>query len=354
MKISIFSALVAFAPLIASVPEWVVKEEYLSPAREQFDTHSSSIAETEDGKLCAVWKGGSGEGQSNINMKKNVGIWISLFDGRSWSEPTEVVSNPDSVCWNPTLTRLPSGELVLFYHVGPTSHHTLNLIIRSADGGKTWSEPELLPAGVVGPTKNKPIVTQSGKWICPSSSIIGKPEDRFKSAVVWIDIAEESGKKWRKVGPLTIPGKPFGVIEPTLFSDGKGGIKMLCRDRAYKMGEKGYIWTATSQDEGETWTELKPTTLPNPDAAFDAVDLGQGKIVLFYNHSHTDRHPLHCAVSLDGGETWSAPMILEEASGEFPAAILSSDGLIHVTYAIYKPGHNQRRIKHVVINPKLI
>lgn len=67
--------------------EWKIKEEYLSPDRQSFDCHSSSLIETIPNHLCVVWKGGPGEGKSNIDLKGNVGIWMSHFDGNLWSEP---------------------------------------------------------------------------------------------------------------------------------------------------------------------------------------------------------------------------------------------------------------------------
>jgi predicted neuraminidase len=128
---------------------------------------------------------------------------------------------------------------------------------------------------------------------------------------------------------------------------------MFCRDRANKIGEKGYIWEAISHDGGLHWSEFMQTRLPNPDSAFDIVDLEGGNLILIYNHSHTDRFPLNLAISLDGGDHWSQPYILDSI-GEVPAAILTTDGLVHVTYAIRSSEFKQRRIKHVVINPMFL
>jgi hypothetical protein len=84
-KIVVCSLLLGLSNMQASM---IVKEEFLSQDITNFDCHSSSIVETGENQLCAVWKGGSGEGQSNINIKENVGIWSSLFDGGDhWSEP---------------------------------------------------------------------------------------------------------------------------------------------------------------------------------------------------------------------------------------------------------------------------
>jgi predicted neuraminidase len=75
-----------------------------------------------------------------------------------------------------------------------------------------------------------------------------------------------------------------------------------------------------------------------------------GRLVLVYNPSHTQRFPLMIATSVDGGKTWENKCILEEASGEFPAAILTSDGVLHITYT-YALASGQRAIKHVAVSP---
>lgn len=329
---------------------FIVKEEWISPDIDNFDCHSSSIVETTPGQFCVVWKGGPGSGHSNKDINRNVGVWLSLFhDG--WSRPTEIINAPESVCWNPVLCKNPANELILFYRIGSSPRSTVSFLKRSLDQGEHWSREEILPAGIIGPTKNKPIFTDDRILISPSSVETGGPEDLFKATACWIEISDDNGHTWKKIGPLEISDRKFGVIEPVLFYDTDHNLRMMCRDRANRIGGQGYIWMAISKDKGLHWSDLKQTTLPNPDSAFDIVDLGQGKLILVYNHSHTNRFPLNLALSFDGGNTWSEPLLLAE-KGEFPSSILGSDGLIHITYASYRSNDtNQRGIKHVVINP---
>ena len=332
---------------------WKVKEEFLSPDRQPFDCHSSSLVETTPNHLCAVWKGGPGEGKSNIDLKKNVGIWMSHFNGKAWSEPQEIVHQEHSVCWNPVLCKLSESKLLLFYRVGPDPRRTVSFLKRSFDGGLTWSQEEILPAGIKGPAKNRPIVTAEGKLISPSSVEVGEPSDLWKATACWIEMSADEGVHWIKVGPLELPDRKFGPIEPALFYDAEGNLHMLCRDRAHKIGGTGYIWEATSQDGGYTWSALQQTLFPNPDAGFDVVDQGKGELVLIYNHSHTNRYPLSLSISSDGGVHWSEPFTIDGV-GEFPSAIETSDGLIHITYAAPSSSEGQRRIKHLVIDKNKI
>ena len=328
-----------------AVPK-VVQEEFLSHQIMNFDCHSSSFIETSPGQYCAVWKGGPGVGQSNKTIDRNVGVWMTVYDG-VWSTPVEIVSAPDSICWNPILCQLPSKELLLFYRVGSDPRSCLSFIKRSNDDGRHWSKEEMLPAGIIGPTKNKPIVTSNGTIICPSSREVGNPLADHKATSCWIEISEDGGRKWQGIGPLALPDRPFGVIEPALFYDREGCLRMLCRDRANRIGGIGYLWMSISRDGGHHWSELQKTELPNPDSGIDVVDFGKGKIALIYNHSHTDRYPLNLAISEDGGDHWLDPIVIAE-TGEFPSAVLAKDGLVHITYAAKADGE-QRRIKHMVV-----
>ena len=353
MKKMFICVAVLFVNIAYASTPWILKEEFLSPDIEQFDCHSSSLVETRQGELCAVWKGGPGAGKSNIDIKENVGVWCSLFDGNQWSKPMEIVTAVHSVCWNPVLCRYSDGELLLFYRIGPDPRHAVSLVKRSRDGGVTWSQEEILPAGIVGPAKNKPILMADEILICPSSFAVGEPEDLYKATACWIEITEDRGLHWKKVGPLALPHRKFGVIEPALFFDKEDNLRIYCRDRAHRIGEKGYIWEAISHDGGMHWSELKQTQFPNPDSAFDIVDFEEGELMLIYNHSHTNRFPLNFAISWDGGDHWSLPYLLDE-KGEFPAAIVTRDGCVHVTYAIASSHAEQRRIKHVVIDPAML
>lgn len=237
---------------------------------------------------------------------------------------------------------------MLFYRVGSDPRHTVSFLKRSFDGGYTWSQDEILPAGIIGPTKNRPLVTTEGKLICPSSFSVGEPNDLWKATACWIEMSSDEGIHWIKIGPLELPGRKFALIEPALFYDADKNLHMLCRDRAHKIGMLGYIWEAISRDGGYTWSAFQQTHFPNPDAGFDVVDRGKGQLVLIYNHSHTNRYPLHLSNSSDGGLHWSEPLLID-MSGECPAAIETTDGLIHITYAVPSSSEGQRRIKHAIL-----
>lgn len=301
--------------------------------------HASTLAETPNG-LVAAWFGGEYE------RHPNVGIWVSSRTSTNWSTPVEVATGvqPDGKrlpCWNPVLFQIPKGELLLFYKVGPSPSTWWGLLKRSKDGGKTWSEAERLPDGIVGPIKNKPVLLPSGVLLCPSSSEDHNWRVHFEQTSDW-------GKTWHKTAPIN-EGVTDGAIQPSILFHSNGQLQALCRSQ-----KVGFILETWSADEGKSWSPLQKTTLLNPNSGTDAVTLKDGRQVLVYNpvgnmgeHGGA-RTPLDVAIS-DDGKTWKTLAVLENEPGEFsyPAVIQTADGLVHVTYT-----WKRKRIKHVVLDPK--
>ncbi|MFH1738289.1 MAG: sialidase family protein [bacterium] len=295
--------------------------------------HASTLVEVSSGNLLAAWFGGTDEGE------KDVGIWLSKFDGSSWGPVQEVASADGVPCWNPVLFQTVDGETLLFYKAGQNPMSWSGLVIRSRDGGKSWSEPELLPAGILGPIKNKPIQLNDGTLVCGSSV------ESWKAWGCWVELTRDSGKTWSKHGPIEVPGNHFCLIQPTMFLAQQGHIRMLCRARR----TIGKICLAESTDGGQTWSDARPIDLPNPNSGIDAVKMRNGVVALVYNHTPNSRSPLNLAFSKDDGDTWKQVLTLEDQPGEYsyPAIIQTKDGMLHTTYT-----WKREKIKHVIINPE--
>lgn len=309
----------------------VVKSEFIYEKAAFPSCHASTIVATKAG-LVAAWFGGTDEGH------KDVGIWLSRHDGHEWSEPVEVATGVINEkerhpTWNPVLFQPKAGPLLLFYKVGPSPSKWWGMVMQSTDNGKSWSKPERLPDGILGPIKNKPVQLSNGDLLSPTSS-------EHAGWRVHFERSTDGGKTWTATEPVN-DGKTFGAIQPSILSYKDGKLQAIGRSR------QGKIFSIWSADQGQSWGEMTATTLPNPSSGIDAVTLADGRQLVVYNHTARGRSPLNVALS-DEGKTWQAALVLENTPGEYsyPAVIQSPDGLVHITYT-----WKRQKVKHVVIDP---
>lgn len=310
----------------------VVLEEFVYTDAPFPSCHASTIVEVEPDVLLSAFFGGTDEGNDDV------GIWLCRKENGKWSEPVEVASHGGVPCWNPVLFKKPNGEIILFYKAGPSPREWSGLYKTSNDRGKTWSEETLLPAGILGPIRAKPILLDDGTLVCGSSV------ESWRTWACWIETTSDWGKTWNKYGPITAPNELNGIIQPTLFFDKDNNLRMLCRATR----RIGKICMAISKDKGKTWSDAHPIDLPNPSAGIDVVNLNDGRLALIYNHSPNSRRLLNIAISEDGGDSWEKVLDLENQSGEYsyPAMIQGEDGLLYISYT-----YQRRQIKHVVLDP---
>jgi predicted neuraminidase len=342
MKKLIVSAFIVFITLViyGSDPfkgeKCIIKTEFIwQPGDVSFPScHASTIIRNENG-LLAAWFGGTAE------KNPDVGIWISHCINGKWTKPVEVVNGVQHKdrrypCWNPVLYNA-GKEILLFYKVGPSPSAWWGEMMTSSDNGYKWSRRYRLPEDIYGPIKNKPVLLNNGELLCPSST----EHDGWR---VHMEITADNGLTWDRT-PFLNP-KEIRAIQPTILLHKGGRIQMLCRSAG------GYILSSWSDDNGRTWSELMPITLPNPNSGIDAVTLMDGRQLLVYNHLIKGRNILNVAISEDGKD-WKAAALLEndQKNSEFsyPAVIQTDDGSVHITYT-----WNRKLIKHVVLDPSKI
>jgi predicted neuraminidase len=143
--------------------------------------HASTIVETASEEFLAAWFGGSHEGA------KDVAIWMSRRSAEGWSAPVEVAREPGVPTWNPVLFRGADGRILLFYKEGPSPDTWTGAYKTSDDEGRTWSAPVYLPAGLLGPIKDKPIRLANGDIVAGSSV------ESYRSWAGWVERSTDDG-----------------------------------------------------------------------------------------------------------------------------------------------------------------
>ena len=305
-------------------------------------SHASTVVELKGGDVMAAWFGGTAEG------KPDVAIWAARQSGDKWAAPVELVREPGTPCYNPVLFYTKDGRLWMYYKFGPSPATWSAGRIYSTDNGQSWSRPEHLPAGLLGPIRAKPLVLADGTIVSGSSI------ESYREWAVWIERSTNNGQTWSKIGPIVPPpdldrrgygdGKSNGVadvpgstdwkfiqgiIQPSVVRRRGTNLRLYARSTA----KTARVTIADSPNNGRTWTQARPIDVPNPNSGIDAVSLKDGRVVLIYNNSTTARTPLNLAVSTDG-ETFHMFKTLEDQPGEYsyPALVQAQNGDLLITY----------------------
>jgi predicted neuraminidase len=186
-------------------------------------------------------------------------------------------------------------------------------------------------------TRNKPFLTRTGRLILPLYS------DGFSFSLM--AYTDDAGDTWQTSAPLVAAGN----IQPALAATASGDLVALMRDNGPAPKR---LHLSRSNDQGQTWSPVRDSTLPNSGTACDLATLPNGHWVLVNNDTETGRHRLTLSLSEDEGKTWRhAKPLADEADtrSHYPAVIIGADGLIHVSYSYFQ-ADNRKAIKHAVCN----
>lgn len=325
----ITSLLIAFF-LALGVSQGAADEVIVSAERELVftempteDCHASTVLPLDDGRVVSAWFAGTKEKSDDVNILTAV----RESDG-TWSTPVKVTADENIAHWNPVLFEKNDGTIALFFKVGREIDSWKTYVAYSKDG-KSWSEPKELvegdESGGRGPVKNKPIRLSDGTVLAPASDESGKTWRAF------VDVSNDDGETWErtdfieaKLGFVDVP-----MIQPTLWQSKDGSVHMLTRTKV------GKIYRSDSFDNGKTWSKAYPTSLSNNNSGIDLDTDDSGRIFLVCNPYGLPgvRTPLSLFVSTDDGKTFTRIKNFEVGLGEYsyPAIVVKGD-TVHVTY----------------------
>ena len=347
--------------------------------------HASSLTELPNGDLLACWFQGSGE--RTADDVRVMGARLSK-GATSWSTPFLMADTPGFPDGNPVLHLDTKNRLWLMWIVVRANRWETSVLKyrRSTDYLKagapqwTWQDIILLKPGSNFPdrvekgfkeagfdesmwaefalpynrliheaskdpvkrregwmTRNHPVKLASGRLILPLYS------DGYNMGLA--AISDDEGETWKASGPMV----GFAGIQPSIVEKANGDLVAYLRET----GRPPYrVQQSTSQDQGETWSPLIETDIPNPSASLEVLRLNRSKgWAMIFNDSERRREKLSVALSFDEGNSWPYKRrITPRADGSYPSMIEASAGWIHVTCSV--KSEEGKGIAHYRIDPK--
>lgn len=316
--------------------------------------HSPAMLELPNGDELCCWFAGTYEGEADVHI-----VCARLPKGADrWTEPVSVSGDPKRSEQNPSLFYGPDGAVWCMYtaqldRVAGKDNMQFTSQIRcqkSFDGGLTWGNYEtVFPRE--GSFCRQPIqILRDGRWIFGNWLCTDSLEGLSGDPSVF-QLSDDQGKSWRMVEMPNSRGR----VHPIVVELDNGHLVAFMRSR-----EADHVYRSESLDWGETWSEPKPTPLPNNNSSISAIRTKNGLVAVAYNPTSTPapvpgkaawpglRCPVAVALSEDGGLTFPLIRFMERGEGymgeenktnnkqyEYPYLMQSSDGRLHLTYAAY-------------------
>lgn len=204
--------------------------------------------------------------------------------------------------------------------------HLPTCSIRSLDDGKTWTDFQIMYDGYSGDIHSM-IQTRAGTIVAPVQELMyedGRHALRPRHST-------DDGKTWQRSNLLDIGGRGHhdGLIEGTLAELEDRRVWLLCRTNL------GKFWSAYSDNDGEDFRELRPSSIDASSAPGTLTRTASGRLMLAWNRLYPDgettapdevyvggdgqwsdvrannyRAELSIAFSTDNGATWTKPFVV--------------------------------------------
>lgn len=239
----------------------------------------------------------------------------SADEGRTWTEPRVLFDGPDDDR-DPHIARMRDGTLVcsfFAYRQAPGAKPEYEaVIVTSRDGGWTWdSEPRVLAP--------RWAVSAPVRELSDGTRLLGVYHEDGDTAYGGVLRSTDQGKTWS--APIAM-GQGSGVrldAETDVIELKDGQILAALR------GDQVPLHFARSGDRGLSWSAVKSSGFPGHSPHF--MRLGSGEILLTHRLPQTALH-----VSRDDGATWSGPHVIDSVIGAYPATVELRDRSVLVVY----------------------
>lgn len=301
--------------------------------------HSPTLIEHGDGSLQAIWFVGEDEAEPET------GLASARYADGVWSKP-EVVLTAESetrerglfvnTIGNPLLVRASARETWLFY-VTPSlgGWATSRISLRkSVDEGRSWGKAHTL--------RTSPFLN--------ISSLVRQPGVCLENGRIALPLHFELIGHYPKLAILSDEGRVVGQrrmfedeaigLQPMVIGDGADMFEAFIRPSS-EMAER--VYRSVSTDGGLTWSNPRPTELPNPGAPVCAVRLENGGTLMAFNDNPSSRRDFRLAYRRPGEAAW---VRLEHAFSEngegktysYCSLLVDRSGRIHLVFSERKEG----------------
>lgn len=300
-----------------------------------------SITQAANGDLLAVFSGDRG---GHVSEDGKTQLIRSKDGGKTWTEPTTIndlsIDDRDA-----GIVRTQRGTLIVSWFTGPPYHiqQQGHYVIRSGDHGYTWSDP--IRTEVT--TPHGPIQLQDGRLLylgqnphcshAQPANFNGPPGDSPYS--VSLQVSLDDGRTWEPSFAFPVPDDApmLSFDEPHLVETQDGTIIAQFRD----CNSPHQIWQSESSDGGRTWSQPWRTKLHGYPPHL--IRLSNDWLLCTYAKRWPPFGQYAC-VSRDSGKTWDVAneiQLSHATSGDlgYPASVQLNDGSIWtVYYEIDRPG----------------
>ena len=215
----------------------------------------------------------------NLDTEKDIyylHVMKSADNGKTWSEPKDITSQIAKPEWHGDFKFITSGRGIQTSD-GKLLHCMVNLnsgmhLFGSDDHGETWF---LIDTPIAPADESKVVELVDGSWM-----VNARGND--KKGVRYIHTSSDEGKTWTtKAEPqLTDPGCNASILRYTAIKDGYNKNRLLFANANSEKGRTN-MTVRVSYDEGETWSDGK-TIYKGPSAYSSLTVLKNGDIGLFF------------------------------------------------------------------------
>ncbi len=207
--------------------------------------------------------------------------------------------------------------------------------LRSTDGGLTWEEsphPVETPLGLATTTSDPILELPNGELLLPGHGL--RPDG---SDVAFVIRSRDGGETWTDFTE-TASEPPGGIIfmEPSLaWIEATQSIVCMFRTRGGEYPND--LYQSTSTDLGYTWS--RPERIGVWGGPPQLLPLQSGNLLCVYGYRR-EPYGVRAVLSVDGGRTWRSDEELaidtEGTTSDlgYPAAIQRPDGTIFVTWYV--------------------